>query len=123
MITERFRRPRSASEADRDTIYAPGLSPAHESAPVTWSPSALNARLDAEAALRALPRRPWGISADARAQISRVVAQVERRHLSLRAATAELRDLATRLHQHRLVEAANRAPRAWELLPRYAHSR
>ncbi|MDQ7879270.1 hypothetical protein Q9R08_14870 [Microbacterium sp. QXD-8] len=90
---------------------APASEPIELSPPVTWSPQALNARLVAEEALRALPRRPSAITAEARARISRIIAQVEQRQLTLRAATAQLRDLTIRLQQHRRAEEARR--RQW----------
>ena len=91
-----------------------------DAVPVMWSPSALNARLDAERALQALPRRTAGIAVEARVLISRVITLVERRELSLRAATVRLRDVTARLDQHRLVEDSRRGPREWQLL---AHGR
>lgn len=84
-------------------------------APVMWSPSALNARLEAEHALQGLPRT-CGPAVEARALIRRVITLVERRELSLRAATERFRALTARLDQHRLVEDARRGPRAWQLL-------
>jgi len=84
--------------------------------PVTWSPVALCARLEAERALRALPRRPWGISADGRRAIGRIVAEVEHRQLSLDAATTQLRDLTLRLHQHRLADECRHHPQEWQVL-------
>jgi hypothetical protein len=84
--------------------------------PVMWSPVTLSARLAAERALRALPRRPGGIAAAARVALSDVIARVERRQLTQRAATAQLRDITARLHQHRLVEQSRRRPREWQLL-------
>lgn len=97
---------------------APKLAndPHDDIVPVTWSPSALNARLDAEQALHALPRRAGGLAVEARVMISRVIALVERRELSLSAATARLRDLTARLDQQRHVEDARRCPRDWQLL-------
>lgn len=86
--------------------------------PVTWSPSALNARLDAEQALRALPRRTHGIAADARTGVRRIVSEVDRRQVTLPAATDRLRALTARLRQHRHIEDAAARPRAWQLLTR-----
>jgi hypothetical protein len=86
--------------------------------PVAWSPPALNARLDAERALHALSRRRREISVDARRAIHRIVDRVERRQLTLRAATDQLRSLTARLHQHRRLDEATGGPSAWELLGR-----
>jgi hypothetical protein len=94
----------------------PGVETAPAGTPVMWSPAALNARLEAERALQALPRRTVGIAVEARVLISRVVALVERRELSLPAATARLRDLTARIEQHLLVESARRVPREWQRL-------
>jgi hypothetical protein len=131
MPIERFRPSRSEGDADGVAQFAqlqrwlddggaqaadPRLGRPATSAPVTWSPVALSARLEAERALRALPRRPWGISADGRKAIGRIVAEVEHRQLSLDAATTRLRDLTLRLHQHRLAEESRDHPQEWQLL-------
>ncbi len=84
--------------------------------PVMWSPVALSARLEAERALASLGHRSWAICARARSEISRVVARVARRQLSLSAATAQLRDLTERLRLHRLAEESRRGRRQWQLL-------
>lgn len=121
-----FARPRP-SPASPDTHrvlqhvprVGPTTSPAdigHDLAPVTWSPTALNARLDAERALHALPRRARGFGADARIAISRIIAGVEHRRLTLRAATTQLRALTLRLREYHAAREAQHAPRAWELL-------
>ena len=104
-----------AQAADPRLPKSATSSPA-SSSPVTWSPVALSARLDAERALRALPRRPWGIYADARKAIGRIVAEVEHRQLSLDASTLQLRDLTLRLHRHRLAEECRDHPQEWQLL-------
>ena len=88
-----------------------------EPTPVMWSPPALNARLEAQNALRTLPRRPCGVSAEARHEIRRIVAAVDRRELTQGAATAQLRGLTTRLHQHRRVQRSIQTPRARHMRP------
>jgi len=96
-----------------------GGSPAsdsHPPLPVMWSPVALRARLEAERALESLGHRSWSICARARSEITRVVARVGRRELSLSAATAQLCDLAERLHLHLLAEESRRHPGEWQLL-------
>ena len=72
--------------------------------PVTWSPVALNARLDAERALHALPRLPLHVVAEARLTVGRIISQVERRELTQAEATDQLRDVAHRLAECRPVE-------------------
>ncbi len=84
--------------------------------PVMWTPPALNARLEAQNALRMLPQRPWGISAEALHEIRRIIAQVERRALTQRAAMTQLRDLTTRLDQQHRLELSRRAARDRQLL-------
>ena len=84
--------------------------------PVTWSPPALLARLQAERALAAFPRRPQGIAAEARAGIRRIVRLVERGLLPLSDATAQLQQLTERLRASSGVEPAERTPHSWELL-------
>lgn len=84
--------------------------------PVMWSPPALLARLQAERALEALPRRPRGIAAEARAGIRRIVRLVERGLLPLSDATVQLQQLTERLRASSVVEPAERAPHSWELL-------
>lgn len=84
--------------------------------PVMWSPIALNARLDAERALLALPRQNWGASADARRALRRVIVQVERRELSMGAAAQQLRLVTCGLTQYRRDQETRRGPRAWERL-------
>lgn len=80
--------------------------------PVTWSPVALNARLDAERALHAAPRLPLRIVAEARLTVGRIIAQVERRELTQGDATEQLREVAHRLTEARHVEEAAHASRA-----------
>lgn len=84
--------------------------------PVTWSPPALRARLEAERALRALPRRTRGVPAEARTRIRRIVAMVEERRLPLRAATTQLQAVAARLREYRRAVEASRRPCDWQLL-------
>ena len=72
--------------------------------PFVWTPSALSARLEAERALDDMPRRHWGISAEASSNLARIVAQVEQRILPQEAATEELRELAGRLVTHQRVQ-------------------
>ena len=121
-----FARPRpspASPDAHRILRDVPRLRPTtgssaigHDLAPVTWSPTALNARLDAERALHALPRRARGFGADARIAISRIIAGVEHRRLTLRAATTQLRAITLRLREYHAAREAQHAPRAWELL-------
>ena len=66
-----------------------------------WTPTANKARLSALESLAALPRRPWGIYAGARAQMASLVARVERGRLAPDAAADHFRSLAARLVRHR----------------------
>ncbi|TDN91384.1 hypothetical protein [Microbacterium sp. BK668] len=95
---------------------APRVEWRGEPAPVTWSPVALNARLDAQRALEALPRRSTGVAARARSTLGRIVSQVNRREIEQHSAIAELRELTARLSEHRAVEQSQRGPRDWQLL-------
>jgi hypothetical protein len=121
MPTERSRRHRPARSGASAAAQPPdgaerADAQSRSSTPFTWSPSALHARLNAQRALDALPRRIRGFSAEARVRIRRIIAQVESRHLTVRAATTELRELAERLRAHRRIHEAQRRPHSWELL-------
>jgi hypothetical protein len=74
--------------------------------PVCWTPTALNARLQAERALRSLPRRTWGISAEGRSELARIVVEVDQGRLGQDAATDALRELTLRLGAHRQAQEA-----------------
>lgn len=81
-----------------------------------WSPTALHARLRAQQAADTLPRRAGGFSAEARAGIRRIIADVEQRRLSMSAAAEQLRALTLRLRDYRRALEVRRGPRSWELL-------
>ncbi|WP_243076570.1 hypothetical protein [Microbacterium sp. SS28] len=85
--------------------------------PVTWSPTALKARLDAQVALHALSHQTQGFPVEARARIGRITSRVEHRQLSLRAAADQLRELTLRLLQYRGIDDARRDVQGWRLLP------
>jgi len=89
-----------------------------EPPPVTWSPVALRARLEAQRALHAMPRRPRGRAATARMTVDRIVTQVEQRRLSMPIAAEALRAVTVDLRRRAAVDAGARAPHAWELLRR-----
>ena len=87
--------------ADLATLLPPAAS-----MPPVWSPPTMNARLSTQQALDAIPRRTWGISAEARVMLARIVADVDRRALTQPDATDQLRELTRCLLLHRQAEDA-----------------
>ncbi len=79
----------------------PPARPEIRTVPCVWTPTTLKARLEAQLALDALPRHPWGNSAAARSTLARIVAQVEQRILAQEAAAEQLRELTISLARQR----------------------
>lgn len=69
--------------------------------PGRWTPAAMKARLSAQESLRSIPRRQWGVSAEARAQFDSLVARVDRGKLAPEMAADHFRSLTVRLVRHR----------------------
>lgn len=69
---------------------------AEKRVPVTWSPTALNSRLEAERAVRGLGLRA---PAEARRRIASIVTLVDQRRLAQKAAAAQLRGVTRWLEQ------------------------
>jgi len=75
-------------------------APQPRETPVMWSPPALCARLDAEAALRAQRDRRSAAVRAARREVARIVSAVDARRLDQAEAMRRLRDLAARFGVH-----------------------
>ena len=126
MPTQRSRSPRSA-RPPQDPAELRQLqrwlddggaeaSDRHNRLPVTWSPVALNARLEAQRAAEALGHRSWVVCARARSEIKRITSKVDARQLDMGVAIAQLRALTKRLEEHRFIEETRSRPRGWQLL-------
>lgn len=87
--------------------------PVQRAVPPVWPPAALHARLAAEQALSELPRPATGISAEARATLARIVADVGQCTLTPDSAADQLRQLTARLLLHGRARNTMRGHAKW----------